>query len=93
LNLWPWTLNAPSGLKGRGALADRSPMYVYFLIWMGIGMIATVIVADRRGFRGWSLVLWVVLGAALGIFAFLLALASSGDDDGDDGHRAFRMSK
>ena len=68
-------------------------MYVYFLVWMGIGMIATVIVADRRGFRGWSLVLWVVLGAALGIFAFLLALASSGDDGGDDEHRAFRLSK
>jgi hypothetical protein len=68
-------------------------MYVGILIWLGIGMIATVIAADRRGFRGWSLVLWLVLGAALGVFAFLLALASSGDDDGDGGHRPFRMTK
>ena len=68
-------------------------MYAYMLIWMGIGTIATLIVADRRGFRGWSLLLWVVLGAVLGIFGFLLALASSGCDDEDGGHRAFRMSK
>jgi uncharacterized membrane protein HdeD (DUF308 family) len=68
-------------------------MYTYVLVWMGIGMIATAIVADRRGFRGWSLVLWVVLGAVLGIFGFLLALASTGSDDEDGGHRAFRMSK
>jgi uncharacterized oligopeptide transporter (OPT) family protein len=67
-------------------------MYVWFLIWLGIGVIATLIVADRRGFKGWSLVLWMVLGAALGIFAFLLALASSGNDD-DGEHRAFRLSK
>jgi len=68
-------------------------MYAYVLVWMGIGMIATAIVADRRGFRGWSLVLWVVLGAVLGIFGFLLALASSGRDGEEGGHRAFRMSK
>jgi hypothetical protein len=68
-------------------------LYVYALIWLGIGMITTIIAADRRGFRGWSLVLWMLIGAVLGVFAFLLALASSGDDDGEGGHRAFRMTK
>ena len=64
-------------------------MYEYAVIWAGIGTISTAIAADRRGFRGWSLVIWVMLGAILGIFGFLLALASSGGQGND---RAFRLS-
>lgn len=61
----------------------------YLLIWTGIGTIVTLLVAKRRGHDGLALILWLVLGAALGIFAILLALASSGSGDG----KSFRLTK
>src|SRR3990170_1608533 len=43
--------------------------------------------ATGPGARAWR---YRRRGAVLGIFGFLLALASSGSDDEDGGHRAFR---
>jgi hypothetical protein len=63
----------------------------YVLLWSGVGTIVTLIVAKHRGFDGAALLLWLVLGAALGIFAALLALASSGSTDGSG--KSFRLTK
>jgi hypothetical protein len=65
-------------------------MFNYLIPWVGIGMITTMIVANKRGANGAALILWAVLGAVLGIFAVLLAFASSENTSGGD--RAFRLT-
>jgi hypothetical protein len=66
-------------------------LYTYAVFWSGIGTIITVLVANHRGYRGAALLVWVVLGAALGVFAILLALAGQGSGDGSS--RSFRLTK